>query len=299
MSILNRKLLREALKRKKPYDPDKKYDYKKMREEADKVLIKPFDVPEGITLKRFNLNKSAFLLMTKESNPKDKIIYHIHGGGFSGGNIERNIPYLTYVVDKLGYNIIGINYPLAPEHPFPEGLYECVKGYEYLLKEYDGKNIVLIGGSAGGNLVLAILLKIKEKKLPIPGLAFPLSACLQFDQQLESYTKNEKTCVLTNSIIRQIVDTYLLGDEKLLKNPFVAPLYGDFAGLCPIYIFVSKSEILYDDSVLMYKRLLEQGVKTKLFARRGLVHVWVCNINLREGRRDLRVIKRLIDKTLK
>lgn len=84
MSILNRKLLREALKRKKPYDPDKKYDYKKMREEADKVLIKPFDVPEGITLKRFNLNKSAFLLMTKESNPKDKIIYHIHGGGFSG-----------------------------------------------------------------------------------------------------------------------------------------------------------------------------------------------------------------------
>lgn len=80
----------------------------------------------------------------------------------------------------------------------------------------------------------------------------------------------------------------------MLQNPLLAPVYGNFTGCTPIYLFASKSEVLYDDSRLMFKRLREQGVRSALFVREGMVHTWPIFPFMAEGKKDLKLVGRII-----
>src|SRR5512146_1847205 len=100
---------------------------------------------------------------------ESKAILYIHGGGFVAGVPGNHRPLTWRLADKVGVPVYAVDYRLAPEHPFPAGLDDCVAAYRGLLaKGIPAKSIVIGGDSAGGNLTLATALKLKSLGVELP-----------------------------------------------------------------------------------------------------------------------------------
>ena len=90
-------------------------------------------------------------LYSSESNPSDKVLYYIHGGGFWEGSTKKAIRFVSYAAKHWGYNVFSVDYRLCPQYKCADTLSDCEAGYRHLLKTYAPGNIILIGESAGGN----------------------------------------------------------------------------------------------------------------------------------------------------
>lgn len=290
MSLMHSILFRSLMKNRKYYDPNVPKDYpaERRKEIKSTAMVK---IPKGVTLRGGTLGGVDVEWITGENNPTDRIVLYIHGGGFVTGSSAARGGFTSYVAHTLGLNVVSVDYRLAPEHPFPAGPHDCLAAYEALLAQYPSDRIVFLGESAGGNLVLSLLLQAKEKGLPLPAAVFSLSPTVQYDRELPSYRNNEATdCILTN-FIDEARDVYLCSrDDAVLKDPIAAPLYGDYTGCPPIILWVSDSEILLDDSLLLYEKLQEQGVTVKLYRRPGMMHTWLIIPQLSEAKKDLEIL---------
>nr|WP_297708235.1 alpha/beta hydrolase fold domain-containing protein [uncultured Butyrivibrio sp.] len=188
MSLVNTLILKNGLKTKRYFTSVEEKDYEAIRlEEIRQVSFvkKPKNVNDEMTI----IHGVKVHRISAQGNPTDKIIMYIHGGGFVTGSPESRTMFTYYLADKMGYNVVAVDYRLAPEHPFPAGVNDCIDVYEGLLSEYAANNIIIIGESAGANLTLVTLLKIKERGLEFPRASFAFSPCVQYDKVLESYEK--------------------------------------------------------------------------------------------------------------
>ncbi len=289
-SILHSIIYRSLMKNKTVYDPENPRDYAGARQsEIDNV--KMIRVPKRIRTVRSDLGSVPAVWISKEKNPLDRIVLYIHGGGFVTGSTEARKGFTAYIADKLGLNVVSIDYRLAPEHPFPEGPDDCFEAYKVLLEKYRADRIVLLGESAGGNLVLSTLLQIKNAGLPLPAGTFAIAPAVQFDQELDSYRGNAETDCIVANLSGEVFDTYLCSrDEAVTRDPKAAPYYGDFTGCTPVVLWASETEVLLDDSLIMFEKLKEQGVVTKLYLRDGMMHTWMIVPEFPESKKDLAVL---------
>ena len=165
-------------------------------------------------------------------------------------------------------------YRLAPEDPFPSGFEDCVEAYNHLLDTgHDPKDIVLAGDSAGGNMVLSVLLYLRDKGIPLPACGIMLSALLDLTFTGESrFTNARRDPMLPNGgkeLIQQMYHPDVADD-----CPYVSPLFGDFTGLPPLLGQVGSIEILRDDTVRAADRAKAAGVPFRMEVWPGLPHVW-------------------------
>ena len=290
MSLMHTIIFRSLMKNRSFYDPEKPKDYPAARRQEIKsvAMVK---TPKDVTLREGTLGGVDAEWITGENNPADRIVLYIHGGGFVTGSSAARGGFTSYIAHELGLNVVSLDYRLAPEHPFPAGPHDCLAAYEALLEQFPAEKIVLLGESAGGNLVLSLLLQAKEKGLPLPAAVFALAPNVQYDRELPSYRENQATdCIVTN-LCDEVCDVYLRSrDEAVLKDPVAAPLYGDYTGCPPVILWVSDSEVLLDDSLLLFEKLMEQNVTTKLYRRDGMMHTWIIIPQLSESKKDLEIL---------
>lgn len=133
----------------------------------------PCNIPVTITREALR-DVPCYWLHTAQSSAQQVILY-LHGGSNIMGSIDTHKGLVTSVVDKTGVQALFVEYSLAPEHPFPQGFQEVVQVYEELLGRFLPKDIVVMGDSAGGQQGLALLLKLKENKTPLPAAYVGLS----------------------------------------------------------------------------------------------------------------------------
>ena len=287
MSLLHSIIFKVLMKNRPFYKPGKKdYEAARCREIAAAAYER---LPKGVTVRSEALGGVPTEWVEKDGNPTDRILLYIHGGGFVTGCAQARRGFTAHVAGKLGFNLASIDYRLAPEHPFPAGPEDCLAAYRALLALYPAGRIILLGESAGGNLVLSLLVQIRENGLPLPAASFAIAPTVQYDRELDSYRHNLSTdCIVTN-LTEEVCGVYLRSrDEAVLKSPVAAPLYGNFDGCSPIILWASMSEVLYDDSVLMFEKLKAQGVTTKLYLRRGMMHTWLVIPALPESKKDMK-----------
>ena len=290
MSLIHTIVNTALMKSRTFYDPKAPKDYPAARrnEIAQTAHVK---IPKSVTILKEPLGGVEAEWITVKSNPTDRIVLYIHGGGFVTGSSEARRSFTVHIACKLGLNVASIDYRLAPEHPFPAGPEDCLKAYRALLERYPSGKIVLMGESAGGNLVLSLLLQIKAASLPLPAAVFALSPTVQYDRELASYRENLPTDSIVTNLSDEVFDVYLCSrDEAVVKNPVAAPLYGDYAGCPPVLLWVSDSEVLRDDSILLYEKLKEQKVTTKLYVRHGMMHTWIIIPFFPESKKDLKIL---------
>ena len=153
-----------------------------------------------------------------------------------------------------GTRTLAIHYRLAPEHPFPAPVEDTVAAYRYLLDSGIKPNrIALAGDSAGGGLVVAALLAIRDAGLPLPACGWCISPWVDMEALGQSFIDRAATIrPCRRPTILMMAQWYLGGADP--RHPHAAPIYGDLRGLPPLLIQVGAVETLLDDSLALARK---------------------------------------------
>ncbi len=220
--------------------------------------------------------------------PTDRVILYLPGGAYVIRTPNVHSGMIARLCAEAEASAFVCYYRLAPEHPFPACLQDCVAAYDWLLQQgYRAEQIILAGDSAGGGLTLATLLKLRELERPMPACAVMFSPFLDTGEIAPSRVKNARfDATLPAAGDRTIHPRHLLGSPDA-KNPLVSPIYGDFHDLPPMYVLVSDSEVLTDDSLRLARRAQLFDVLVKVDIWRKVPHVWTAMPFLPEAREGL------------
>jgi len=243
----------------------------------------------GVTVTNETLAGLYCEIHTPGDAHSNQVLLYFHGGGFCLGSPRSHRNLVSRLAQAAGIRAVVPDYRKSPEHPFPAALDDTVRLYRYFLDQgIKPANIVFAGDSAGGNLVLTTLLKLKQEGLPLPAAGCPISPWCDVSLGGETIQSNAaKDFILTPLLLQQFGERYV-GQERW-NDPLVSPVQGDFAGLPPLLIQVGSREILLDDARRVAQRAAQAGVPVQLEVWDDMQHVWhYTAFLLKDGRRALR-----------
>ena len=205
----------------------------------------------------------------KRSHMRKFVIFYCHGGGYNTGSFH----YARSITNKLSsttsMDVLSFDYRLAPEHPYPSATEDAMAVWDYLMHlGYGARDVIVAGDSAGGNLALSLVLKLKEQKRILPRGLILFSPWTDLTGSGKSY----ETKVDVDPILNREYLDYASGQD--LKNPLISPLFGNFTGFPPTYIQVGSNELLLSDSLLLKKNLEKYHVPVRLEEYKGMWHVF-------------------------
>ncbi len=229
-------------------------------------------------------------VLTPGADPDLRLLY-LHGGGWVSGSGGNYLPLAADISASAGCAVLLPDYRLAPEHPFPAGLEDCVAAHDWLVANGPAgpgpaKATFIAGDSAGGNLTLATLLALRDRKLRMPAGGIPLSAATDFTLASDSQ-KTVHDPIISARTMPEFRDRYLGKSDS--RNPLASPVFGDYHGIPPLLIQVGEHEMLRDDSIRVAKKAASDGIPVKLEIWPGMVHVFQIR-GLPESREAIRHI---------
>lgn len=200
-------------------------------------------------------------------SPSGKLLYYVHGGGFTLGSSGIPLPFLMELSHRLGITCFSADYRLAPEHTFPAAPEDAFAGYQALLAMgYAPEDIVLCGESAGATLVLNIPLMAKDADIPVPAGVIALSPVT------DATAPAEGTVLEGLDGPDQIYSVYAPGYE--LSHPLISPALGDLTGFPPVYLSAGGAEVLMQDALIFAKNAAKQGVDVRLHIGKDMIHTY-------------------------
>jgi epsilon-lactone hydrolase len=204
----------------------------------------------------------------------DKAILYFHGGGFRLGSVSSHRELIARIAE-MGCRVLAINYRLAPEHRFPAPLEDAIAAYGWMLDQgLSPENIAFAGDSAGGNLVLAAMLNLRERGAPLPAAAVLMSPWTDLAATGASYvSRADADPIHARPMILALAKNYL-GRDGDPFHPLASPLYAELAGLPPLLIQVGDRETVLDDSVMFADKARAAGIDVELQIWDGMVHVF-------------------------
>lgn len=205
---------------------------------------------------------------------KKYVILHCHGGGYSTGSSLYARTLTSKLATSTSMDVLCFDYRLAPEHPYPAAIEDAMKAWDYLmLLGYGARDVIVTGDSAGGNLALALVLRLKKQGRILPRGLVLMSPWTDLSSSGKSFvTKADVDPVLDREYLDQMIKAY--AGERDLKNPLISPLFGDLTGFPPTYIQVGENEILLSDSLRLHQALVDANVSVKMEHFPGMWHVF-------------------------
>jgi acetyl esterase/lipase len=184
--------------------------------------------------------------------PDRRVILYIHGGAYIAGSPRSHRPITAALARLTGCRVFSLHYRLAPEHCFPTALEDAAAAYRWLLDEegLSASNIALAGDSAGGGVLLALILWARDNKLPPPACAVCFSPWTDLTVTGGSARFNDGRChMFYRENLIECAEAYLKGKSPSDKyaSPASAELE-DFKEFPPLLLQVSSTELLLDDS---------------------------------------------------
>ena len=247
------------------------HDVKEARCYLDSVVIGSPALSQ-VTIKRVVQEKFRGSWFLPENTQAPATVLYCHGGGYSFYP-RAYANFIALIALAAKSRTFALDYRLSPEHRFPAQLEDALSAYRWLLETgVDPGHIVLAGDSAGGNLVLALLLAARDARLPMPALAIALSPPTDFETKHASIVRNQASDWIDKRMLAQWTSWFC--DSSQGCQPLVSPLRADLRGLCPIYIQAGRSEILFDSIQAFADRARSQGAELVLESWAGMNHVF-------------------------
>jgi len=215
----------------------------------------------------------------------DQVLLYLHGGGFVLGLTPPHLQMVAHLAKKMGIRALMVDYRLAPEHPFPAALDDCVTVYRWLLKQgFSARNIVVAGDSAGGNLTITSLMKLREDGDTLPVAAACLSPATDLTNKDNAH-QEFKDPLLPPKATRFYTKSYVGNND--VRNPLISPVFGDLRSLPPLLAHVGEDEILRDDAVRIASLAKSENIDVRLEIYPRMWHVWQINLELPQAIQSL------------
>lgn len=208
------------------------------------------------------------------SDNTSRVILYFHGGAYIAGSPRTHRPLTAALSRDADARVFALDYRQAPEYGFPAWLDDGVEAYQYLLKHGERPHqIVLAGDSAGGNLVLVTLLRLRELGLPMPAGAICLSPWTNLACNSKSFKQNRQSEAMLNADAIAALGKHHIGQNDP-KNPLLSPAHADLTGMPPLMVHVGTGEILLDDARAVKRAAKKAGIRMEYKEWKDMPHVF-------------------------
>lgn len=237
------------------------------------ALCRPLDPSSNASWHEVDAGGVSAVWVASSPEPSLTMLY-CHGGAFAVGSSWHNRGMLSLLAEAANARVLGVDYRLAPEHPFPAGFDDTLAAYLWLLEQRtDPGRLVLAGDSCGANLILAAAVAARDAGHPLPAALVCISPWVDLTQSGFSYETNAHLdSFVPKDEMDFLADNYL--DGVSATDPTASPMLADLSGLPPVLIQVGTGECLLADSLSLTEALARHGVAAVLEAWPHSVHVW-------------------------
>lgn len=231
--------------------------------------------PEGVSYAEADAGGVRALWCLPEGASAGHVVYYMHGGGFVSNTADSHRKLAGHLAKAIGARALVLDYRLAPEHPFPAQIEDAVAGYRWLLGQgIDAGGIITAGDSAGGNLAISLVLKLRDLGEPLPGAVIGFSPWLDMEHKGKTLDTNAATDALVQRAVIENMSAMFLGETGSPADPLANPLLADVAGLPPMYLSAGDHETLQDNAERFADKLRAAGIDVALEIAPGQQHVY-------------------------
>ena len=225
---------------------------------------------------------------------QENIILYCPGGAFVYGPTDINWKFAAKIARDTQLRTFLIDYPKAPEAQIEEINANIDAVYNYLVKQKSIKNIVLIGDSVGGTLLMLLIQRmlkngsiIKSKSII---LISPVADCSMTNPKIEGIDENDIMLSLNGVLSAK----QMCGGNIDLKSEIISPIYGNFKNFIETYIFIAENDIMQPDQELLVKKLITDHAFIKAFRGEKNHHIWPLLPYMKEAEESVNEITSII-----
>ena len=262
-------------------------DYRQRRKDFD-TGFSQYGIARDVAVEPVSANGVRAEWTSTPQADREAALLYVHGGGYVIGSLDSH----RHLVSEAGRAVqawaLALDYRLAPEHPFPAAVEDTLSGYRYLLSRgMRPGRIAIAGDSAGGGLVVAAMLAIRDAGLEQPACGWCISPWVDMEAIGETMaTKEAADPMVQREPLLEMAKLYLGGAGA--RSPLAAPIYADLTGLASLLIQVGSAETLLDDAIRLAKVAGAADVRVDLQIWPEMVHVWhIFHPELKAGRRAI------------
>jgi epsilon-lactone hydrolase len=239
---------------------------------ADKCAALPHLFPAHIVTRK--LSAATLYEITskavREINEARAVLY-FHGGAYLlGGGLLAAHTALP-VAAGVSCKVYSIDYRMPPKHPFPAALDDALDAYRYVLEHFKPQNVAVYGGSAGGGLAAALILKARDSGLALPGAAVLFTPEADLTESGDTFETNATVDVILQQRLTDSIALYANGHD--LRDPYLSPVFGDFTkGFPPTILISGTRDLFLSNTVILHRALRRAGVHAELHVFEAMPH---------------------------
>jgi len=218
-----------------------------------------------------------------------RVLLYFHGGGYCSGSVVSHRRLVTEAGRAACTRTLAIDYRLAPEHPYPAAHEDALTAWRFLRKQgIPAENIAIGGDSAGGNLTLGLISRLRAAGEPLPACAWLISPWTDLTMSGSTLsTKDAIDPLIHKAYLDELADAYAPPSIDR-RDPLISPLLADMAGFPPLLIQIGSAETLLADATRLAEAAGAADVDVTLQIWPHMIHAWpVWNASLQDGRRAL------------
>lgn len=203
------------------------------------------------------------------------VLVYFHGGGFAAGGVDTHDGLCAALCADAGVRVLSVEYRLAPEHPFPAPVEDCVAAFAHVAAHPDrfggtAGSVAVGGDSAGGSLALTVAHETVRAGGAVPAFVLAFFPVVDLEPRAPSRTLFGHGFFLTAEAIDVLTNWYVPEDRR--SDPRLALTDSDLAGMPPVYVATAGFDPLRDEAETLAERLRAAGVPTTLRRHPDLVH---------------------------
>jgi monoterpene epsilon-lactone hydrolase len=218
-----------------------------------------------------------------------RVLLYFHGGGYCSGSIVSHRRMVSEAGRAAGTRTLAIDYRRAPEHPYPAAHQDAMTAWHFLRKQGIAAHHIAVGGdSAGGNLSLALISRLRAASAPLPACAWLISPWTDLTMSGATLaTKDAVDPLIHKAYLEELAEAYVPANVDR-EDPLISPLFADLTGFPPLMIQVGSAETLLADATRLAEAAGAADVPVRLAIWPQMIHAWpVWNAALEDGRRAL------------
>jgi epsilon-lactone hydrolase len=227
--------------------------------------------PSGAVVESLTVGSIQTYVATPVAAPSDRAYLDIHGGLFVlfGGETCKAMGATT--AKHIGVRTYAVDYRMPPDYPYPAALDDCMAVYKMLLERYGADNLVVGGGSAGGNLAAALMLRARDEGLPLPAGLVLLTPEADLTESGDSFQTSRHLDVVLRG--GAAAPNALYADGHDMKHPYLSPLFGDFTGGFPrTFLQAGTRDLFLSNTVRLHRVLRDANVDAQLHVFEAMPH---------------------------
>src|SRR5689334_2099365 len=220
---------------------------------------------------------------------RSRVLIFFHGGGYCSGSILSHRRLVTEAGRAARMRTLAVGYRLAPEHPYPAAHDDAMTAWRFVRRQGIPADHIAVGGdSAGGNLSITLINRLRAADEPLPACAWLISPWTDLTMSGASLdTKDAVDPIIHKAYLGELAEAYVPTDIDR-ESPLISPLFADLRDFPPILIQVGSAETLLADATRFAAAAGSVDVDVRLEIWPHMIHAWpLWNAKLTAGREEL------------